>query len=487
MTFTYIDLFAGAGGLSVGFGNAGFDLIFANDYAPDAVRTFQYNLKRLHPEMNDEDASKRVIYGDITRLYELLGVGSVQEQNLGHIVVETARSRSLKARVPDVLENEDIRSFLSEIHEVDVVCGGPPCQGFSMIGRSKRGSKEERMKGFVDDPRNQLFMYFLKFVEKLNPKIVLIENVSGLGSASGYKDLIEEQLRSTGNEYEVDSSILNAAKFGIPQHRERMFFIGIRKDVNSVLKASSPKQIFKLLREKDFKSVSLWEAIDDLPVINSNPKPNNYDKEAEVEFGKSGSFGCDESIESYSRLCKNTSAYVHQINTYQGKEITPEKLFNHKARYQNEKDLWIYSKLKAGLYLNDPQNAEALEKVTYGIVDKNGTRKVSGFADKYFKLHPDKISKTIIAHLEVDGNSYVHPGKNPRSITPREAARIQSFPDWYKFTGTTRNQFRQIGNAVPPLLAFEIASVFQEILDKYSAITGSGSKVSIHEEEADVC
>ena len=106
--------------------------------------------------------------------------------------------------------------------------------------------------------------------------------------------------------------------------------------------------------------------------------------------------------------------------------------------------------------------------VTYGVTEnKNGHKSVKGFGDKYFKLDPEKVSKTIIAHLETDGNSYVHPGVNPRSITPREAARIQSFPDWYQFLGTTRNQLKQIGNAVPPMLAFKIAKVFKEELNQF--------------------
>jgi DNA (cytosine-5)-methyltransferase 1 len=123
--------------------------------------------------------------------------------------------------------------------------------------------------------------------------------------------------------------------------------------------------------------------------------------------------------------------------------------------------LFIYKNLVPGKYLNDPLNKLALSKVTYGVqIDENGEKKVKGFGDKYFKLNPNSVSKTIIAHLETDGNSYVHPGEHPRSISPREAARIQSFPDWYFFTGSTRNQFKQIGNAVPPTLASIIAKQF---------------------------
>ena len=108
--------------------------------------------------------------------------------------------------------------------------------------------------------------------------------------------------------------------------------------------------------------------------------------------------------------------------------------------------------------MNHPSNIAALKKINKGTP-------FTGFLDKYFKLNQNHISKTIIAHLETDGNSYVHPSQN-RSITPREAARIQSFPDWYFFTGSLRNQFKQIGNAVPPLLASVIAKEFIKILTK---------------------
>ena len=149
------------------------------------------------------------------------------------------------------------------------------------------------------------------------------------------------------------------------------------------------------------------------------------------------------------------------------KNIKPSKLYNHKSRYHNERDLFIYTHLAQGKYLNDPANKKAMSKVSYGVkYDKNGNKSIKGFEDKYFKLDSDKVSKTIISHLETDGNSYVHPGPNPRSITPREAARIQSFPDWYFFKGSTRNQFSQIGNAVPPILAKIIASEIKRILDK---------------------
>ena len=455
---TYIDLFCGAGGLTVGFGNNQFHLDLANDISRPALDTLKHNLKATHPSTD----SSRVILGDIIELYEFLGLDEVEQESLGYKSIQTDREVDLKRKTDSLKENKDVKSLLNSIKSTDVLVGGPPCQGFSMIGRSKKMTSEERALGFIDDPRNQLFKYYLKFAEKLNPKIVLIENVKGLVSASGYRDLIEISLKNTGKYgYDVSSEILNAKDFGLAQHRERIFFIGVRKDlsISSTIKAEN---IFEEILKKKSNSLNVKDVISDLPQILANPKPNNYKVIDEISLSNPMSFGENISSLSYkSLLTKSNKDYLDLINKYQGNKIKTPYLFNHKSRYHNERDLFIYKNLVPGKYLNDPLNKLALSKVTYGVqIDENGEKKVKGFGDKYFKLNPNSVSKTIIAHLETDGNSYVHPGEHPRSISPREAARIQSFPDWYFFTGSTRNQFKQIGNAVPPTLASIIAKQF---------------------------
>ena len=461
----YIDLFAGAGGLTIGFGNKGFHLEIANDIAEPALNTLRKNLKYTHPKTN----GNRVILGDIKELYEHLDNGTVTYDTQGHMVIETNKEVQLRKKAPSIKDNDFLKNIVSKLNHVDVLVGGPPCQGFSMIGRSKKATLEERTKGFIDDPRNQLFKYYLKFAEKLSPKLVLIENVKGLVSASGYRDLIEKSLKDTGEfGYETSSHILNAKDFGLAQSRERIFFIGIRKDLAKKHDINASDIFDKIINSKK-ESLKLKDVIFDLPQIKANPKPNNYKEESEISFSKMKlCFGKNISDKSYTELLnkKESNNYLSSINTYNGKLITPKYLFNHKSRYHNERDLFIYKNLVAGKYLNDPVNKKALSKVTYGVViDENGVKKVKGFGDKYFKLNPECVSKTIIAHLETDGNSYVHPGEHPRSITPREAARIQSFPDWYFFTGSTRNQFKQIGNAVPPLLGSVFAEHFKDVLD----------------------
>ena len=223
---TFIDLFSGSGGLSLGFSNNGFELLLANDIDNQALNTIRYNLKITHPNTNEN----HIIHGDITEIYKNLNVAMVKQKILSHKIVVTNKSIQIKKRAPSTYTNE-VKEYLNSLTQCDVIIGGPPCQGFSMIGRAKRGNLIDRTKGFIDDPRNSLFSYYLKFVEKLNPKLVLIENVKGLKSASEYESLIKNSLKNIGKKYDVESILLNTKDFGIPQNRERIFFIGIRKEL----------------------------------------------------------------------------------------------------------------------------------------------------------------------------------------------------------------------------------------------------------------
>lgn len=457
---TYIDLFAGAGGLSIGFSNSDFHLLMANDIDNQALTTLRHNLKLIHPQT---DVNK-IIHGDITEIYKNLKVTAVKEKLIGHKTIITNKSIQIKKKAPEEYSDEVVE-YLNSLTECDVIIGGPPCQGFSMIGRSKRGNLIDRTKGFIDDPRNSLFAYYLKFVEKLNPKLVLIENVKGLKSASDYEELIKSSLINTGKSYDVESVLLNAKDFGIPQNRERIFFIGIRKDLCRKYNFSAKVLIEAILKNKNKTNINIIDAIFDLPEISANPLPNNYDEKNSIEFYNKRSFGKNISELNYKDLINKgkSTKYRNEINKLNNKiNHIPAKLYNHKARYHNQNDLKIYKALKQGKYLNHPENKLALD-----LINKNKVlnRNKIGFFDKYFKLNENTVSKTIIAHLETDGNSYVHPRQN-RSITPREAARLQSFPDWYFFTGSLRNQFKQIGNAVPPRLASIIAKEFSKVLRK---------------------
>ena len=476
MNTNYIDLFCGAGGLSIGLTKAGYKLEFATDIDIDSINTFKYNLNITHPTLNKNN----IIHADIKDLYKTLGTSRVYIGNIGSQTITTNRQKKLIKNKKNITSSD--LEITSSIKNIDLLCGGPPCQGFSLIGRPKRGTLNERTKGFINDSGNYLFKYFLKFAEKYNPKIILMENVKGLSSASNYQKLILKAISSTGKGYNSNFALLNASDFGIPQNRERLFFIGIRNDVSKKFKIE-PQLIFEDILKSTLKTsrITVGEAIYNLPQIKNNPLPSNYHQKNEKSFKNRNSFGMNISDLSYNKLTISNK-YSDSINKFKNRTITPDKLYNHKSRYHNNRDKHIYMNLNQGKYLDHPDNFIALNgdgKNFNGVdyikkTNKNGNKIPTGFSDKYFKLNSNSVSKTIIAHLETDGNSYVHPPidkykKNlryARSITPREAARLQSFPDWYFFTGKLRKQYRQIGNAVPPTLAFEIGKVLKKYFKK---------------------
>ena len=446
MSLNYIDLFSGAGGMSVGIKSAGGELLFSNEIDNSAVNTQKTNLVNLGDDPN------KVIECSIEELHQKIIGGEIKFEFQGEIVNSNKVYEKLYEN-KSYLDDSTVK-YVSSIKNVDLIIGGPPCQGFSAAGRGKKSNIEKNYVDFIDDPRNQLFKYFLEFVDYYNPKAVIIENVKGLSTAKGYRKLIEDSLENSGVGYSIASIIINASAFGIPQSRERIFFIGIRNDIKDADLFTF--QINSKILNFHKKKISLKESIDDLPKIISNPKPLNTKIENEIPIGKENSFGENCSKRKYEDLIVIKSDYVKRINTFRGKEIIPNYLYNHKARYNNPNDLNIYSKLVPGITLTNEKN-----KIAHGL-NKYSTKT---YGDKYFKLDPDKPSRTIVAHLQMDNNGYVHYGNIPRGITPREAARIQSFPDWYQFKGSFTNQFKQIGNAVPPLLAKELYNIINGFLE----------------------
>tara|TARA_Y100001958_G_C21235333_1_gene561628 strand:+ start:1532 stop:2935 length:1404 start_codon:yes stop_codon:yes gene_type:complete len=451
----YIDLFSGAGGLSIGLKKAGAELVYANEMDKSAALTFQKNL-----EFFGEDPNK-VVPGSIEQLHKLVIGKNVETQFQSELIHSHKSMIDSYKNINEI--NEDHLKIVKNAQEIDLLVGGPPCQGFSTAGRGKKKSVQDIQKDFVDDPRNQLFKYFIDFVEYHNPKIVFIENVKGIKSAKNYLELICSTLETTGKNYNVEYLILNSFYFGVPQNRERVFIVGIRQDL-----ADGEKLKFYLrtiLSGFDKNRFMLNQAIGDLPSIRANIKPNNAEVDKEIPIGKKDSWGEDVSSKSYKYLIKKQTKYTNIINSLNGKVIIPEKLYNHKCRYNNDLDLEIYKLMKPGKYLTDKENYNAVQIVPYGTKKVNGEMKFeSSFSDKYFKLHPNKPSKTITAHLVRDNNGFIHFGKTPRGISVREAARIQSFPDWYKFYGPLTQQFKQIGNAIPPLVAEAFGKIFYSFL-----------------------
>jgi len=369
----YADFFCGAGGLSWGFHRAGYKMSLANDIQNCCVDTIALN----HPEVPE----KHVIAGDIN----------------------------------DVLSKIEEASRFSQI---DVVAGGPPCQGFSMANRQR----------LIDDPRNHLYKSFIRAIDILKPKFFVMENVRGM---LGVKEQIVQDFEAIG--YAASAHILNAKDFGIPQNRERVIFIGNRIGIDN---EKVFQRIFKI--GNSLKNTVLSDALEGLPQLSAKQIPNN----TEVEDKKSGY--------TFALHSDEDNKYIQRINEGRKQLL----LFNHKARYNNARDIEIFSRLNPGDNSADPKIADIMPY----------KRREKIFKDKYFKLEPDKPCKTITAHMKFDCNMYIHPSQ-ARGLTPREAARIQSFPDDYFFRGSYTKTYMQVGNSVPPLLGEVIAQAVKEAIE----------------------
>ncbi|WP_225434228.1 DNA (cytosine-5-)-methyltransferase [Peribacillus tepidiphilus] len=367
-----IDLFCGAGGMSLGFKQEGFKIVLANDIEKSCIDTYVHN----HPEIPRD----KIIHGDIQDLVSTLD--------------------------SDLIGNQ----------KVDVVIGGPPCQGFSNANRQR----------LIDDPRNKLYKYYVEFVGKVKPKFFVMENVRGMYSIA---EQVVEDFNSIG--YEVHFEILNAVDFGVPQNRERLIFIGNNIGVDN-------KKIFEEIHASNqYKDKTvLKDALYGLRELEALRIKNATEEDTE---------------ESGRKIDRNPyfnreNAYTNIIN--EGRKI--KLVFNHKARYNNDRDIEIFGRLYQGDKSDDPKIADIMPYKNRNHI----------FKDKYFKLENDKPCKTITAHMKFDCNMYIHPTQ-ARGLTPREAARVQSYPDDYYFKGPYTKTYMQIGNSVPPLMSRGIAQILK--------------------------
>ena len=380
-----IDFFCGAGGLSLGFVQEGFQIDLANDNDDVCIETYKYN----HPEIPEN----KIIKGDIRKIVD------------------------------------HIEDFIEE--DIDIVVGGPPCQGFSSANKQR----------IIDDPRNELYKYYIKAVEKIVPKFVVMENVRGMlpYAEQVVSDYLNIKAKKKGKTYSYETTykVLVSDDFGVAQKRQRLIFLAIRNDVAKIKKIT-PKKLFDEIANLASKSKRyvLADAIAFIKPLEA-PRVKNLTEIDDELTGKKVD------INKYKG---NENQYLKLINE---NRIIPF-VFNHKARYANDINYEIYKKLEQG---DDGTNEKIKEIMPYA--HRNHL-----FKDKYFKLIANKPSRTITAHLKMDCHSHIHPTQI-RSITPREAARIQSFPDDYLFLGAYLKTYMQIGNAVPPMLARAIAKAIK--------------------------
>lgn len=376
-----VDFFCGAGGLSLGFLQEGFQVKLANDIEDVCIQTYQFN----HPEL----PSNRLIQGDIKQIVDHIG---------------------------DYVDRD-----------IDIIVGGPPCQGFSSANQQR----------IIDDPRNKLYKYFIKAVEMIAPKFVVMENVRGMLRVAkqvmgDYKKL---RITKDGNvyTYDVDCRLLNSQDFSVAQSRERLIFIAVRNDVAYKHKIKA-KDIFTdiLAQTQANEHFILEDALRDIKILDA-PRIKNCNEVDSETTGKKIDVNLDEA---------NNNVYLKKIN--ERRKIP--YLFNHKARYCSDVNYEIYRRMQPGDDATDMKIADIMP-----YASRNHC-----FKDKYYKLIAQKPCRTITAHLRMDCHSHIHPSQI-RSITPREAARVQSFPDDYLFMGAYLKTYMQIGNAVPPMMARGIA------------------------------
>lgn len=404
--YNFIDLFAGAGGLSEGFIQAGFSPIAHVEMNPYAAQTLEtrtgyYYLK----EQGKLDIYFDYIKGKISRDKYL---ESIPEELLKSVCCETMSDETL----PGLFDTID--SILTEkgIEKVDVIIGGPPCQAYSLVGRAQSSHMENPM---ATDPRNDLYKLYAKFLKKYQPKMFVFENVMGILSANGGATWmkVQEALRAVG--YEIECHEQNSKNFGVLQSRRRMIIVGWLKDSG----LSYPQF------EKKTSNATVYDILMDLPALHPGEQAAEY---ASVE----------------------ASEYLKETGIRKESDV----LTHHCARPNKPRDIEIY-KRTIELW-NDGH-----KRLNYNdLPDELKTHKNrKSFLDRFKVVEGDEACcHTMLAHISKDGHYFIHPDINQhRSITVREAARIQSFPDDYYFEGPRTAQFVQIGNAVPTLMAKGIA------------------------------
>lgn len=406
--FTYIDLFSGAGGLSEGFIRLGFSPVAHVEMNREACDTLKTRLAFHYlSSIKQQREYFEYLKGEISR--EDLW-GKIPANLLASVINEELSTKTIEHIFYKIDQQIDTKS-------VDIIIGGPPCQAYSLVGRSR---DPKRMKG---DKRNYLFRYYAQFLDRYEPKFFVFENVLGLLTAGNAKYLTEMMELFSSIGYSADYKILNSEDYGVLQRRRRVIIIGKRT-----------KQIFKfpVLETLENKWQLKKDLLADLPPLSP---------------------GQEMHLTSYKKPC---SDYLHFTGIRNGVDFVTQ----HITRQHNERDLEIYS-IAIDKWLNEKR------RLKYSEVPKRlqTHNNIGAFLDRYKVVDPTGHSHTVVAHIAKDGHYYIYPDpKQVRSISVREAARIQSFPDDYFFEGGRTAAFKQIGNAVPPLMAEKIAKSIKKMM-----------------------
>jgi DNA (cytosine-5)-methyltransferase 1 len=460
-----LDLFAGCGGLSLGFKAAGFEIVGAVENDLEAARSHGAN---FHP--GDERHS---LARDITQL-------------------------SPKKLASDF-------GWDSVGGAIDLIVGGPPCQAFARVGRSKLREIEAHPEAFKHDPRAQLYLEYLHYVEAFKPLALLMENVPDVLNHGGQNVAEEtcEVLREKG--YVANYTLLNASHYGVPQMRERMILLAYREELDAEVTfpeathymklpsgyTGSRQVALKLLKRSELAeaahsykdppevhpdlpaAVTAKDALEDLPSITEHLEGKL--RRGARRFNQPLPYENGRKLNEYASLMREWPGFA-----------SPASLRDHVIRYL-PRDWKLFARLNPGdQYPEAHQHAvrmfnEALEalKALGKEVPRTGSSEwekirksivppydVTKFPNKWRKMEPNLPARTLMAHLGKDSYSHIHyDSEQARTISVREAARLQSFPDGFVFCGTMNPAFRQIGNAVPPLLAKAIATQMRVTLE----------------------
>lgn len=395
---TFIDLFAGCGGLSEGFYRQGFKALTHVEYDHYACKSLRTRMRYYGYSENEISVLEKDITDD------------------------------------DILDNieKEIKN-----QTVDLIIGGPPCQAYSSLGRAKD------QNGMQDDPRNFLFESYERILTHFKPNVFVFENVTGLLTAKlRDKKIVDIILEKLGQEYNLienpNDMVLNSCDYGVPQVRKRIILIGVRKDIklepkeiyNGIIKTHFNPESTVKERENKKTFVTVKEAISDLPSL----KPGQGSKQTKHKVNLWNEF-------------------LEKIRSKDNNTIT-----DHIARKHNDDDKMRYYEMSKNKWTFKDllEKRPELNHIKQRVFDNS-------YVVQFWNLP----ARTIIAHLYKDGNQFIHPDFNQvRTLTPREAARLQSFPDDFVFEGSKTQQYKQIGNAVPPLMAEAIAKSIKKALSE---------------------
>lgn len=408
-----LDLFSGCGGLSEGFRADPFDTIAHIEMDAAACESLITRSAYYYLKENNN-----------SHIYESYLEGKINKKTLYNELPSSEMSKILNLEISSKTINQIFSEVDAKLNEnsLDGIIGGPPCQAYSTIGRAR--NKDNKAK----DERIYLYEYYVDFLERYQPTFFLFENVKGLLSyRDQYDELlfpkILEEFRNVG--YSIDHSIINASDYGVSQNRERLFIFGLRNDYDE--NRQNQINYFESLARLQQHPICVNELFEDLPFVKDGETINHY-------------------ISGPTNL--EICSYYRKDNLCLSQNI---------SRKHNSRDKEIYfivsEKKEKGIQLRYNDLPERLKT-------HNNT---TSFVDRFKAIDGEGYSHTVVAHISKDGHYYIHPDKKQnRSITVREAARLQSFPDDFYFESSRSAAYKQIGNAVPPKLSEKLAKVIKE-------------------------